>query len=280
MSAIGEQLLASSGFLAALRPGPVKATKALMQKAAKLPDRARAKLAEAIAQDKPGKDKGLPAFDYDEMLKLLPAPLSNPDGTPTLEGQRRLHENVGGWPDQALANEYAGALGNAWGYLQSVFPIETLDHLSGTENVRPPEVEVTRFRRALAVVDDPLSVIDRLANNELLAAEVTTLKAAYPALCQMLQDQALEVLVEETARRRKADKEWQLPRRKDIVLRRLLETPVGVAQARGSSQAQQRYAEQAQAGQQPTKEAPNGKTPDTDAELTRTQSIDRHQDQK
>lgn len=281
MGLTGEQILASSGVLAAIRPGPVKATKALLAKADKLPARARAKLVEAIAQEKPGPDKGLPPLDYDEMLAILPVPLVNPDGTPTLEGQRRLEENVAGWPDQTLANEYAGALGTAWGYLQSVFPIETIEHLTGIENVRPPEVAVTRFRRALAVVDDPLSVIDRLASGELLSAEVASLKAAYPAICQLLQSLAIEVLIDETAKRREKDKEWQLPRRKDTVLRRLLETPVGVAQARGSAQAQERYAEQAQsAQQQQTKQTPDGKLPSTDAELTRSQVVETHADAK
>lgn len=264
MGITGEQLLATTGIDAALEPGPLKVTKKQLVAAVKLPQRAKERLAEAIAQDKPGKDQGLRPFDYDRMLELLPPPVT----------EERLAENVAGWPDQVLANEYAGALGRAWGYLQSQFPIETRDHLSGIENVRPPEVRVTRFRRLLEVVENPLSIIDRLASGELLSAEVEALKTAYPELCALLQQLATEALIDYTAEKRQGDKEWHLPMRKDKVLRRLLEMPTGSVQQRTQQSTQAIYEEQRQQGEKQVPDAPAGKPPKTDTELTHNQAVE------
>jgi hypothetical protein len=262
---VGEQLLATTGVTAAIEPGPLKVTKAQLRAAAKWPDRAKARLAEAVARDKPAKSTSLAPFDYDHWLEILPPP-------PT---DARLMENVAGWPDQALAGEYARALGTAWGYLQSIFPIRQLEHLSGAESVRPPDVSVTRFRRLLGIVEDPMSAIDRLEQGELLADEVAALKAAYPALTTFLRDAAIEELVAETARQRAKNKDWNLPRRKDVMLRRLLDQPKGSVAQASTSDAQKLYEEQRKQGEQQTPEKPATKgLASTDAELTRTQQIE------
>jgi hypothetical protein len=263
---VGEQLLATTGVTKAIEPGPLKVTKAQLRAAAKWPDRAKAKLAEAIERTKPAKSTSLAPFSYDHWLEILPPP-------PT---DARLRENVAGWPDQALAGEYARALGTAWGYLQTIFPLRTIEHLSGPENVRPPDVSVTRFRRLLGIVEDPLSAIDRLEQGELLADEVAALKAAYPALTAFLRSTAIEELVAETARQRAKDKEWNLPRRKDVMLRRLLDQPKGSVAQASTSAAQKLFEEQRQsaAKQVPDKPPASKGLASTDAELTATQKND------
>jgi hypothetical protein len=268
MGLIGEQLLATTGILAPLEPGPLRVTKKQLHAAAKLPVRARERMAEALAAER-ARSAAPPPVDYERLLEILTPPLDQP------AGRRRLEENVAGWPDQILAEEYAGALGRAWGYLQTIFPVRTRDHLSGSENVRPAEVEIARFRRALAVVEDPLSIIDRIAAGELLSAEVATLKAAYPELAALLRGYAIEALVDETAKRRAKDKDWHLPRRRDLMLRRLLEQPAGKVDQSVKAAVQKVYDERrAQGEQQPRPELPSGKLPSTDAELTRQQRID------
>jgi hypothetical protein len=271
MGSIGEQLLATTGFMAPLEPGPLRVTKRQLAAAAKLPEHARARMQKAVAATKPTKGEALPPFDYDRMLELLTVPLDQP------QGRRRIEENVAGWPEQTLANEYAGALGRAWGYLQTQFPIRTREHLSGDENVRPPELEITRFRRTLAIVENPLAIIDRLESAELISAEVAALKAAYPELDGLFKTIALEALIDETAKQRQRDKEWNLPRRKDLMLRRLLEQPHGVAAAANKTAVQQSFAEDRAKGEQEQQQqnVPDGKLPSTDAELTRQQRIDR-----
>ena len=266
MSAIGEQLLAVSSIEKAIEPGSVKVTSAMLRQAEKLPEVAKERMAEAIARTKPGPSQKLAPFDYQRWLELLPPPV-----TPA-----RLLENVAGWPDPVLANEYAQALGRAWGYLQSIFPLRTREHLTGAENVTPPDTQVAMFRRALAIVEDPLSAIDRIAGEELLEAEVVTLKTAYPALFAMWQDFAWEALIDETAKRRAKDKEWHIPRRKDTMLRRLLEQPQGVSSRANAKAVQDAHAEASEQGEPP----PGRPTPaaNTDAQfeqsLTRTQAAE------
>lgn len=264
MPLVGEQILAVTGVLKAIEPGPLRVTKAQFREADKVPVTARKRMAEAI-EAKSGKSKPLPSMDYDHLLEILPPPV-----TPA-----RLQENLSSFPDQALANEYADALGRAWGYLQTQFPLRVREHLSGVENVTPPGSDVGRFRRVLAVVEDPMSVIDRIQSGELLAAEVETLKQTHPHLLELFRQLATEALIDEAAKRRKGGKDWQLPPRKDQMLRRLLEMPSGTIEQRSSSYAQQLYEEQRQQEeQQDQHKAPSGKPPETDAELTRTQRID------
>jgi hypothetical protein len=114
---------------------------------------------------------------------------------------------------------------------------------------------------------------------ELISAEVAALKAAYPELDGLFKTLALEALIDETAKRQR-DKEWNLPRRKDLMLRRLLEQPHGVAAAANKTAVQQSFAEDRAKGeqqqQQQQQNVPDGKLPSTDAELTSVQ----RQDQK
>jgi len=265
MALTGELLLATTGILVALEPGPVKVTKKQLIAASKLPDRARRRLGEWLEADKPKAGGAPPALDYERLLELLPPPVT----------EDRLRENVAGWPDQALANEYAAALGRAWGYLQAEFPIKVREHLTGPENVRPSELTLARFRRVLELVEDPLRVIDRLEEGALLAAEVTTLADAYPALLEMLREQSTDALIEETARRRAGDKEWHIPRRKELMLRRLLELPKGSIDQRTGSAIRKLYDKNREDAQQPAERPmPNGKPPGSDAEMTRNQRVD------
>lgn len=255
MSIIGEALLATTGIKVALEPGPVKVTPADLQKADALPGRFRARLAAFLEADEPKKTAAPKPLDYDRMLELLTEPLTD----------ERLRENVAGWGDQEVANEYADALGRAWGYLQSEFPVRTREHLSGTENLHPRGLMLARFRRLLEIVEDPETIVDRMDEGALLAAEVQVLKDVYPAIAEMLQGSdgpipaagiARDALATETARRRKKDPDWNLPRSKAKMLRRLLKEKRPRTEARTLGEIKRLYDEERAASEQPQPEKP------------------------
>lgn len=271
MGLIGEALLGTTGILRALEPGPVRVTRSQLAQADRLPAEVRERL-DAFLEAEDFRKVGEPrTLNYERMLELLTEPIT----------EARLRENVDGWAEQVLADEYADALGRAWAYLQGKIPIKRREHLTGDENVRPSDLELARFRRVFEVVEDPLSVLERVAEGALLPDEVTVLQEVYPAITELLRGKkgapglVGDALADEVVRRRKTDKNWHIPRRKEVMLRRLLNQPKGALEGAVASQIRQDYDRaRQQSEQQQERPAPSGKPPETDKELTRIQRIE------
>lgn len=259
MSLTGEALLSATGILAALEPGPVKPTAAILRRADRVPDAAKERLAEYVAANQPAKAAAPAPFDYDRMLELLTEPVTD----------ARARENVAGWQNQVLAEEYAAVLGRAWGYLQQAFPVKIRENLVGAQNVTPPGLEVARFRRILAVVEDPLSIVARMQEGAMpLAAELEALETCYPALTALMRQQVKDVLVDHAAEH----KGWVLPRRKDRVLRVFLRANRASAEGKTAGDVKKLYDEKRDAAEKQAPQAPT--KPDTDGELTKAQRLE------
>src|SRR5687767_1212177 len=160
---LGEALLATTGFTAALEPGPLVVKPRHLRDAVRLlgedPRRAKSPIrtrlvdffnAEAFESPRPW-----PKFDYEKVLELLA-----PEG----DLAARVQENVAGWVDQELADSYGEALGRAWGYLGARLPKKVRFAREGfaPDNVRPSDLVLSRFRRDYDVVDRPMTVLDDL----------------------------------------------------------------------------------------------------------------------
>lgn len=212
----GEALLAVTGVSAALAPGPLPLTVKTLGKAAPaaLDRAARRRLRRFLAARGSWPEFfALPPFDYDLVLDTLP-PLV-PDSRATLAF---LTENVAEFPSQILAESYMGALGRAVGYLQARFPIAQRESVMGARNVPPADLKIAPFRRALAVADNPLRVLDNLVGGILVADEVETMKALYPTLYAAVRYAVLELVV---ARKSDAPR-WELSHERERKLRLLM----------------------------------------------------------
>lgn len=207
----GELLLACTGVTPAIRPGPVRITLEVMGRAEEGAfERAiRRRLRRFFRERTSAPLEPRPPFDYDEIAELLPQ----------MSNEARNIENVSAIRDQALANEYAEALGTAIGYLQRVIPVETAPVLIGGARVRPPDYEVARFRRQMAVLDRPLVVLDDLCSGWLVDDQVETLAEVYPGLHGMIRKMVGGLITDELDRKAS----WQLPYAKDNQLQVLLQ---------------------------------------------------------
>lgn len=209
----GEALLAVTGIAIALEPGPVRLNKGLLGRAQGLPVKIQRQLRRFLT--KPGfedaEEKPLPPFDYDAALKVLTLPITEP----------RIRENVEGFPEQALADSYAAALGRAWAFLQQQIPIRTRKTLLGTKNIDPPALTLASFRRKYSVIETPMVVLDDLGEGSLIRDMVETLETVYPGLYDFIRDQAITLLAEVKAAKGPS---WELPYAKDRLLQTLLQT--------------------------------------------------------
>ena len=208
----GEAVLAVTGVTAALEPGPLRLTAKHLARAGRLPNEIRRRLRRFLAASGPWPKFGkLPPFDYDGLLELLPLP--------DAQREARLAENAENLPEQELAESYSSALGRAVGYLQGLFPLRVRETLARVQNVQPGDLSLGRFRRAYAIADDPLRVLDHLATGLLTADEVETCKKLYPSLYREMQDAYVEVTIARLSRH----PNWRQSRERERKARVLLQ---------------------------------------------------------
>jgi len=261
---IGEALLAATGVMKALEPGPVVVRERDFKEADKLLDKLEARIKAFLASDEYKAAKDPDELPYERLRDLLIEPLTD----------ERVWENVAGWPDQMTANEYAESLGRVWGMLQGSMPVKVITHLTGDEMAMPSDTELSRFRRFWDLVRDPMTLFDRLDTGELLDSEVAIYSQAWPGITETLRNMLVDMLDAETAKRRKSDPDWHLPRRKEILLRRVLALPRGAAEKQTLSRVREGYDKNRE---QTPQQKPTGKIgagqAEVDGDLTKTQRL-------
>lgn len=159
------------------------------------------------------KRSGKPELSEADYLEVLDR-LSEQPGPQDVE---RLTADFG---DQELAMAYVRQLGRALGYLQGTVPRKTRTTLVGAKPVPPRDLDLARFRRALAVVDDPMIVIRHMAAESLVRDEVKALQAVYPALHDAMKQILFAVISELVA----DDQDWEPTYARDEQLQVLLGT--------------------------------------------------------
>lgn len=207
----GELLLAVIGVDAFLESkGPVRMTAEKRKQAARLPSRIRAACRRFFASD--DFDRGgsaLPAFDYRKALDALTEPPS----------ETLLEERLRGFANDEERLAFAAAVGRALSFLQNVIPKRSRVTATGVTPVAPSGQDVSRFRRAHAVLQDPMTVLEEWNEGILSADQVAALAQVFPAVYQDVRDQVIDALAAAVARRPK----MQLPSRKDRALQTLLQ---------------------------------------------------------
>ncbi len=201
---VGEALLAVTGITAALRPGPLRVTQAILRRADRLAGEVARRLKPLLAGREPA-EMDEPEADYDEILKLLTLPTT----------RARLDEDVAAWPPE-LQGAYGEALGTAWGYLQTVIP--TAGDESGQLPV--PDTEMIEFSMIYAVVDDPMLALDRLADGSLIPEEAEAFRQVYPKVYDLARTELLRQMVDVQARK----PTWEFPHERQVALETFLGT--------------------------------------------------------
>lgn len=173
----GEALLAVTGITAALRPGPMSITVKILGKAKGIEATIRRGVRRFVREKTLADPPDIEPFDFQEIADLLPH----------AQDEARQVENVSGFYDPQLALEYAEALGSALGYIQSIAPMEMMPALIGSGNMAPGGLDMGEFQWRYQVVDNALSVLDKLAAGILTPDEVEALEMAFPQLYGLMR---------------------------------------------------------------------------------------------
>lgn len=175
---LGEAFLAVVGIDAFLDPDPLRVTAEQRERAMRYGQEMRAELKSFLTNSAYDHGAPLPAFDYRKVLKQL-------NNFPTEPEQQMpyLAEKMAGFrvaPDAAQPFLYAA--GNAVKFLQAVIPKRQRVTSTGPVLMEPNGQEISRFRRAHAAVQDPMSVFADLREGALTRDQVKAFAAVYPSL--------------------------------------------------------------------------------------------------
>lgn len=221
----------------------------VLDDAARLPKQVADQLRRYLTSADREKSADLPDFDLDDVNRLLL-------GTGSAAQADAIHRGI---PDQTLANGVIGVASRIIEYLKPLNPSRVRTTMTGPISARPGASAVAAFRRVYQVADDPMIVLRDLAEGSLSRGQVRSLQQLYPQIYTLIGDTVPELLANIKAGRGKG---WQLPRRKEQGLARLLgadeTSPLQLAEY------QRTFAQQDAQGEAPHSD----RAPDTEQLLT------------
>lgn len=209
MNATGETLLAAVGLDAFLGDERRRLTQELREEAGRIPGRIRRALrAFLVAQDFE-RFRSAEKISYREILELFTAPQDPARRMAQLDALQADEDTVA----LSLAADRALAA------LQPLLPRRTREAITGPKAETPADFQLARFRRAHAIVDDPMRLFDNMQAGTLLREEVRIFQQVYPSLYdQAAKDIPLILASILTERPR-----FELPARRDRLLRIFLQ---------------------------------------------------------
>lgn len=189
---LGESFLAVVGIDAFLDPGPLRVTAGQRDRALKYSTKMRDELKSFLTNGAYDRGAPLPAFNYKKVLAQL-------NDFPTEPEQQQAHvaEKLAGFhvaPDAAVA--FVHAAGEAVKYLQGTCPKRQRTTSTGPVLMQPNGQDISRFRRAHAAVQDPMSVFADLREGLLTKDQVAAFADVYPALYEDAKVSVQEILTQ------------------------------------------------------------------------------------
>jgi hypothetical protein len=203
-----------------------------LQRAAKLPQEIRRRLGRLIVTPEFGPAADVPAFDYQEALKTIPAGLTD-------KQSQALNDTI---PDPELAMDLGIQARTILTWADSILPREPLPAVTKEARLgTPSHSAVADFRRVWNVAQDPMIVLDDLEDGSLAEDQVAALALLYPALYADIQQAAEDVMTAQVARR---GQDWEPAPQKRAMLGVLLQKDLLDPEL--TAAVQQVYAQQAQ----------------------------------
>ncbi len=205
-----EDLLASMGIGPLLEPGRrLRITAEMRHKASRLRPTMRAELRRFLRRDSLEGERDLADFDYTTALEHLT----------TLDPQQRMTELAAAAQDPEAAGLLVVA-GRALQYLKGIIPARSRATITGPMSVPPSDYQKFKFRRAYAVMNDPLEVFRDMNEGNLSRDQVRTLQTVYPSI----YDDAEKTLFEEMAVMKGEKPNLQFSREKAAQIENLWQT--------------------------------------------------------
>lgn len=171
-----------------------------------LPATLEAKIYRFINRGEREPPRDLPAFDFDETVKLIDTP---PD-------QDAIDKTIAAFGGQhQLALTVGSQVTRIHGYIRQQVPRRVHIGMDGPEVLPPARSELFRFRRCWRIASDPMSLFDELQEYALSRDQVKCFATMFPTTFALLWPTVQQCLV----RKKTASQDWQLPRQKEILLR-------------------------------------------------------------
>lgn len=146
------------------------------------------------------------------MLEVIAAPSSKSLGlldrvVAAAEVEPEKMMNVSGdleesMPDHAAA--LAGISARAVSYLASLRPSTAPDSPLGPPR-QPSDVEMARYNRALAIVEQPLMILKHVKEGTITGQDITTISTVYPELYDSMKEQVMEKVLEYSEKGQRLD---------------------------------------------------------------------------
>ena len=207
-----------------------------LQRAANLGPEIRRRLGRFLVTPEFGPAADVPAFDYQEALKVIPAGL-------TKEQTQALNEAI---PDPDMAMDLGTQARAILTWADGILPREHLEPVTNEARLGTPSpTSVADFRRAWNVARDPMIVLDDLEDGSLAEDQVAALALLYPALYADIKQAAEDVNTAQVARR---GQDWEPAPQKRVLLGVLLQKDLIDPEL--TAAVQRVYAQQAQQEQQ------------------------------
>jgi len=217
-----------------------------LQRAAKLPQEIRRRLSRFLVTPDFGPAADVPAFDYKQALKTIPAGLTD----------KQAQAITDAIPDPDMAMDLGTQARAILAWANGILPREHLEPV--TKEMRlgtPAPSTVADFRRAWNVAREPMIVLDDLEDGSLAEDQVAALALLYPSLYADIQQAAEEIMSAQVARR---GEEWEPAPQKRVLLGVLLQKDLIDPEL--ASMVQKVYAQAEQAEQQANAPAPKSKS--------------------
>lgn len=206
----GETLLAAIGLDALLSPEPLRVTAETRREAGRLGATIRKEMRRFLTAANFDRDRPLPAFKYREALEQLTGELS----------ATHVADKLGALKDETEKMALDAAAGVALTFLRGILPKRSRQTSTGPQTVEPNMADLSAFRRAHAVVNRPLLVLEDLNEGALAGDQVDALAAVYPSLYDVVKQEIFLALADIKAKRPR----FELAAKKDKQLQVLLQT--------------------------------------------------------
>jgi hypothetical protein len=252
-----EALLAVVGVDPFFGDGPIRITAPQRHEAERLGVTIRKQLKRFVGGTEWDRSTEMPAFKYRDALHALTGSFD----------PSRLADKIAKI-DPEDSQELLMSAGRAVEYLRNVLPKRSRPTPLGPEPVDPSDADRSAFRRAYAVCNRPLVVLEDLNEGTLARDEMRTLDAVYPGIYEAIKAALFEVLTDYKA----AHPKGELAHRRSKQLSVLL-LDAGAIDAPLAKVLQQNFAEADESQPQPTPESkPFKSTEDSDLPLRRLEN--------
>jgi len=162
-------------------------------------------------------------FDYEKALNQITDAVVPADGSGAPTVKPALMEKIAGCfrpEDHDLAAGYMSNVQRVLPHLQTLLPINVVVTSAKRVNYDPSDSEISHFRRAYDVANDPMVVCRDMELGILVADQLLHLQACYPHVYENLQRQLGAAEVDAIARK----KSWKLPWRQERIVQMVLGT--------------------------------------------------------